>query len=317
MHNIKDINLNMLTALKVLLDERNVSAAAAKLNTSQPTMSRSLAQLREYFNDPLLVRSGKEYVLTEKARSVQEKVNSLVGEIRSLFSNEFTPVTHPKEFILAAPDYVVNHILCDTLAFFFSMNSKISFSIIPWDATTKRDLIAGKVHLAISMDNRFPGYMHRRLIDRDDLVVACRPEHPALEERRLSLENFLLYPHVAVKTGGGWYDIVDYLLKDLGYQRSIKLSVYSYEAAFLMVAQTDLLAVVPRHVARNSKSAEVLMPCPLPFQGPEIEISAWWHEIHQNDPAHRWLRELVFPKIFIHPKQLGFRSGSREGASPS
>ena len=70
MQDLKDVNLNMLTALKILLEERNVSTAAVKLNTSQPTMSRNLSQLREYFNDPLLVRSGKEYVLTEKAKDV-------------------------------------------------------------------------------------------------------------------------------------------------------------------------------------------------------------------------------------------------------
>lgn len=305
MQDLKDVNLNMLTALKILLEERNVSTAAVKLNTSQPTMSRNLSQLREYFNDPLLVRSGKEYVLTEKAKDVQRKVNALLGDIQSLFATEFTPSTHSKEFVIAAPDYVVNYVLCDALSFLFSVNNKISFSIIPWDSSSKRDIIAGKIHLAISMDNRFPGYMHRRIIDEDELVLVCRPQHPILNHEFVTIDDFLNYPHISVKTGGGWYDVVDHPLKELGLQRLIKLSVYSYEAAFSVAARTDLLAVVPRHVARNDTAASKLVCAPPPLDLPKLEISVWWHEIHHNDPAHKWLRETVFPKILSHPKQLG------------
>ena len=305
MQDLKDVNLNMLTALKMLLDERNVSAAAVKLNTSQPTMSRNLSQLREYFNDPLLVRSGKEFVLTEKAKEVQRKVDALLGDIRSLFATEFTPTTHSKEFIIAAPDYVVNYVLCDVLSFLFTVNNRITFSIIPWDSAAKRDLIAGKVHLSLSMDNRFPGYMHRRIIDQDDLVFVCRAQHPILKHSPVTLEHFLDYPHISIKTGGGWYDVVDHPLKELGLQRTIKLNLYSYEAAFSVAARTDLLAVVPRHVARNDLMASKLVCMPLPIDLPKLEISAWWHEIHHNDPAHKWLRETVFPKICTHPKQLG------------
>lgn len=310
MQDLKDINLNMLTALKILLEECNVSTAAIKLNTSQPTMSRNLSQLREYFNDPLLVRSGKEYVLTEKAKSVQRKVNTLLGDIRALFATEFTPNTHSKEFIIAAPDYVVNYVLCDALSFLFSVNNKITFSIIPWDTSSKRDLIAGKAHLAISMDNRFPGCMHRRIIDEDELVLVCRPQHPILGSGP-TIDDFLSYPHISVKTGGGWYDVVDHPLKELGLQRSIKLSVYSYEAAFSVASRTDLLAIVPRHVARNDVAASKLVCLPPPLELPKLEISIWWHEVHHNDPAHKWLREVVFPKILSHPKQLGLCGSSK------
>ena len=61
---IGGIDLNLLTPLHALLTEKNVSYAANKVQMSQPAMSGALSRLREYFDDELLVRSGKGYELT-------------------------------------------------------------------------------------------------------------------------------------------------------------------------------------------------------------------------------------------------------------
>ncbi|OUR73588.1 LysR family transcriptional regulator, partial [Marinomonas sp. 42_23_T18] len=49
---LSEIDLNLLYILQVLIDELNVTKAAQKLNVSQPAVSRSLARLRDVFNDP-------------------------------------------------------------------------------------------------------------------------------------------------------------------------------------------------------------------------------------------------------------------------
>ena len=54
--NLAKINLNLLIALQALLEERNVTRAAQHLHVTQSALSKSLAQLRQLFDDPLLVR---------------------------------------------------------------------------------------------------------------------------------------------------------------------------------------------------------------------------------------------------------------------
>ena len=49
-------DLNLLPALAALLDERQVSRAAARVGISQPAMSRTLQRLRDVLGDDLLVR---------------------------------------------------------------------------------------------------------------------------------------------------------------------------------------------------------------------------------------------------------------------
>ncbi len=59
MKNIKSMDLNLLKALDALLDERNVTRAAARLGLTQPALSGMLTRLRESFGDPLFARSQR------------------------------------------------------------------------------------------------------------------------------------------------------------------------------------------------------------------------------------------------------------------
>src|SRR5271156_5895591 len=71
---IRDADLNLLVALRVLLDERHVTRSAAKLGVTQPAMSASLARLRALFSDQLLVRGPKGLALTPRAEQLLERL---------------------------------------------------------------------------------------------------------------------------------------------------------------------------------------------------------------------------------------------------
>src|SRR6267143_1942914 len=67
---LRDVDLNLLHALRALLEERHVTRAAKRCFLSQPAMSRALERLREMFGDVLLVRSGRAYERTVRGERV-------------------------------------------------------------------------------------------------------------------------------------------------------------------------------------------------------------------------------------------------------
>lgn len=64
---MRGYDLDLLRFLQVLLEEESVSAAARRMNVSEPAMSRHLAKLRAVFGDPILVPSGRRLTATTSA----------------------------------------------------------------------------------------------------------------------------------------------------------------------------------------------------------------------------------------------------------
>src|SRR6266567_4711029 len=81
------IDLNLLVTLQALLEESNVTRAAARVGIPQPAMSNSLARLRRHYKDELLVRTGNGYELTPLARSLLPSVQ----ESTRLIGHAFVP----------------------------------------------------------------------------------------------------------------------------------------------------------------------------------------------------------------------------------
>lgn len=79
------LDLNLLVALDVLLEESSVSRAAARLHLSEPAMSRTLGRIRKALGDPVLVRAGRAMVPTPHALAVHGEVRAVVERARALF----------------------------------------------------------------------------------------------------------------------------------------------------------------------------------------------------------------------------------------
>jgi DNA-binding transcriptional LysR family regulator len=75
------LDLNLLVALDALFRLRSVSRAAEQLHMSQSALSSSLARLREYFDDELLVQVGRQMELTPRAEVLREAVRDVLVRV--------------------------------------------------------------------------------------------------------------------------------------------------------------------------------------------------------------------------------------------
>lgn len=96
-------DLNLLIALDVLLAEGSVAGAARRLGLSASAMSRTLSRLRDTTGDPLLVRAGRNMVLTPYAEEIRERTQNAVFEARAILrpsSDAFNLATLERSFTL-------------------------------------------------------------------------------------------------------------------------------------------------------------------------------------------------------------------------
>src|SRR5262245_16698219 len=111
-------DLNLLTLFEVVLRERHVGRAAARLNLSPSAVSHGLKRLRLLLNDPVFLRTPKGVVPTARATQLAEPVAEVLARVPKVMSSPvfLDPATSWRRFIGAAPDGISSVILHPLLA---------------------------------------------------------------------------------------------------------------------------------------------------------------------------------------------------------
>src|SRR5687768_7550397 len=100
-------DLSLLPALRLLLEERNVTPAAERAGMSQPSMSRALARLRRMFGDALLVKGPAGLVPTARAEALAAELPPVLSEVERLIRPPaFDSATATERFVIVTADYV-------------------------------------------------------------------------------------------------------------------------------------------------------------------------------------------------------------------
>jgi DNA-binding transcriptional LysR family regulator len=61
----------------------------------------------------------------------------------------------------------------------------------------------------------------------------------------------------------------------------------------IVVSETDFISTGPERLARRMARRFPLQLLPPPLRLPGFGLSLGWHPRFDDDPAHRWLRELI------------------------
>jgi DNA-binding transcriptional LysR family regulator len=125
-------DLNLLVALRVLIEESSVSKAALRLNLSQSAMSRVLGRLRDLLDDPLFTRQGQHLIPTQKALEIDRALGEPLESLRQLLSpSEFDPHLCTQTFTIATTDYAMQTILPFALPRIYQEAPNVSFNFLP------------------------------------------------------------------------------------------------------------------------------------------------------------------------------------------
>lgn len=287
------LNLNLLRALVVLLEARNVTQAAHQLHLTQSAMSRQLSQLRDYFSDPLLVREQNDYLLSAKAKQLFPKVQAILADVDSLKQETFHPASCQRRFRFACTDYVAQFIFPAVINRLQREAPGIDLIYEVW----KPEHITQLGHLPLDMASTtlsvLPEGLHSIYLGQDNPVCLMAADHPLKTSQTVSLTQLADYPFVRLNSGGDKDSFIDKLLENAGLSRRILFEVPFFSAAFEVVASNECLMILPEHIAHAAMQQGHLSYCPLDMTMPENHYHLCWHELHDKDPAHAWLRECI------------------------
>lgn len=290
---LKQSEIGLLIALDTLLETESVTAAAQQLGVSQPAMSAQLARLRKLFNDPLLATSGRRLVPTVRALEIKQPLRALLADLDLLVreSAQFDPQTTDRTFCLLSTDYVQAVMSAALLRSFAELAPQARLALLPFDPPTVWPLLEHDTADLALATGMYPPEARRRPGLEEQFKVIQRKGHPR-GEGPFTLDQFCAAEHALISPeGGGFHGATDKILTDLGRSRRVACSLPSFLLAPALVANSDLLALIPvRLAALFGAMFDAFDP---PFPSPEFSVDLLWHPRRQKDPAHIWFRSLV------------------------
>lgn len=292
-HNLSALlpfDLNLLVAFSVLFEERSVTRAALRLGVTQPTLSHSLAKLREALDDPLFVRSPGGMVPTPRAEQLAPLVAAGLDQLaRGLRDDSsFDPSRTTRTFRVFFTDYSQLLLLPGLAARLAQQAPQAELLVHATPTFVREQLESGELDLAVSGSAPAEPLTCRRLLV-DPYILLIRRDHPAAQGE-LTLQRYVELPHLLVSPQGSGPTAVDPALAQLGLKRRVLLRISSFVAAPFVVAQTDHVLTIPRLLALRLCDPLPLVMRPPPLAVPPVTLSAYWHPRASEDPAHRWLR---------------------------
>ncbi|WP_018544011.1 LysR family transcriptional regulator [Streptomyces sp. LaPpAH-108] len=288
------VDLNLLLALDVLLEEQSVQGAARRLHLSEPAMSRTLGRIRKALGDPVLVRAGRRMVPTPHALAVRAEVSAVVERARALFApgrdTDLRTVT--RTFTILGHDMSAATLGPALLARAAREAPGIRLRFLSESHVDAPFLRQGTADLEVGVVDTTAPEVHVETVHEDRMLGVVRAGHPLLEGE-LTPERFAREAgHLGVSRRGRLHGPIDDELAALGLERHVVGSVGTYPASLFVLRDTDLIGIVSEG-GRTLAEALGLVTFPVPLPLPPLRVGIAWHPRHDADPAHAWLRDGV------------------------
>lgn len=293
------LDLNLVRVFDALMRERSATRAGDRIGLSQPAVSAALSRLRHAFNDQLFVRRGNDMMPTPRAEALAPLARSALAQIEAMVAEpQFVPARLERTFTLMGSDFVSILIMPD-------LARRIAADA-PGVLLRLRDTAIGEVPRVLRED-LIDLAIEPSIPDKPDLVASedafqspflllAADGHAALAraglapDQEVPLDLFCNLRHALRSVDGTATGAVDKALQAIGRRRDVALTVPHFQGVALAVAQSDLVAALPAQFATAMTRSLPVRTYRLPVPVPAPTIQLLWHQRHDADPAHRWLR---------------------------
>jgi DNA-binding transcriptional LysR family regulator len=299
------VDVSLLVLFSAVLEERHVARAAEKLNLTPSAVSHGLNRLRRLMQDPLFLKIPKGVKPTERALELAAPIGEILARIDNLLSasGPFEAKSAARTFTIGAPDAISTIFATPLLELVAREAPGIDIRIVQlmpqhhgkptsevWNSALT-ELDTQRLDLAVLPIGPLTPRFASHLLFEEDFIVAMRRGHAFARDP--SLQSYLAMRHMLISAIGDAYGVADQKLAEMGLSRRVALTVPNFMMALAQLAETDLIASLPRHlVARHAARFGLeTAPVPLPWQKDPVRVVA--SKAAMADAGIAWMFEAV------------------------
>lgn len=293
--NFHRVDLNLLAVFHAIFETRSVTLAAERFGITQPAMSNALSRLRELCGDALFVPTSNGMQPTPYALEIADTISEALHDVQAALGHRksFDPVTNDKTFRFHLTDMGQMYFLPPLLGHLEKVAPKIKIEAETLSLEALRDAMEdGRIDFALGKLPKLGGRgIRSKVLFADHYDVLMRVGHPATGSR-LTQQAFLTASHAVVSTTSGGHRVIEEKLVKIGAH--IALRVPNFTVIPTVLERADMMVTVPHRLALELAGTHKFVVYPLPIEIPAFDVSAFWHERFDADPAIHWMRRLLF-----------------------
>lgn len=305
------LDLNLLRVLDVMLEERSVTRAGARLGLSQSAVSHALNRLRYALSDELFVRGPNGMQPTPRALEMGPRVHAALTQLQTAIATaDFSPATSERRFVVASGSYacaVLGPPLVSRMAELAPL-AELAIGQYGFDVFDRVD--AHRVDFVIGGVVTAPPRFVREVIAQERLAWLVRADHPLARLDKVELEDLVSAPHVVISGAAlaediperrglviraSWEDAgaFENALAARGLTRRVGVSVPDSYSAIAVVARSDMVTLIPRRLAQLSAESGRLKLIEPPYPSTPVDIGLIYLKERLAEPAIAWMRDLI------------------------
>ena len=298
---ISSIDLNLLKVMHAIATTGQITAAGDMIGLSQPAISHALKRLRNILDDDLFVRTGNSVQMTGTCAELMPGVRTIIAECEKVFSHTlaFNPASSDLVFRVGMNDYFSVVLMPPLIRRMATTAPGCSLQILHMPRrpgathSTSRSpvqnaLDEGEIDIAMMTGDRFPSRFSCEPLFTEERVFITAASNP-LDDDNLTIERILSMGHVKITSDPGRRGWIDEKLDTLKRKRRVVATVPHFSAAVAIVAQTDLIAVLPKSVAMLFKDAFSLSVHHSSFLHSPQSTSVIFLKAREREPGISWL----------------------------
>ncbi|MEH6405076.1 MAG: LysR family transcriptional regulator [Sneathiella sp.] len=286
-------DLNLFVIFDVIMQEQSVTAAADRLNMTQPSVSNAVSRMRHAWQDPLFIKHGRGIKPTPFADQLWRQISDPLRVIsKANAPEEFQPATAKRQFRIALTDGM-------TSIFWLPLRKKIErlapgidIHAVPYKGDGEKLLLDADVDLVFDFFAGTSKLIHSEWMLDFQYVCVMRPDHP-LARSPLTLDDFADADHLFVSLSGNAEGVVDKALAEQNRSRRIAMTVNSFASTFSLLMETNLITVLPYPIVADAVTNGHVVIRKTPVTLPPVKIMMAWHTRQNKEPCLHWLRDTL------------------------
>ncbi|MGH2536382.1 MAG: LysR family transcriptional regulator [Candidatus Promineifilaceae bacterium] len=255
------MEFHQLEAFVALAREGSFTAAAERLNLSQPSLSARIGRLEASLGGRLVERGKRPLALTDLGRAMlpyAERALSILAEAAAAAQSEALQTAG--ELKVGCPFSVAAYLMPEVLVRFGRAYPRAELLI----ETATSDVVVGQladglINLAFAAAfPKFLAQMHLLRRFHDEMAVAVAPGHPLAAEKSATLGQALAHRQLLVHWGPAFHAYVESLRQMIpGPGPLLRLPL---AAALPMARQPDIVTFLPRRLLTVAGLVAVAVP---------------------------------------------------------